>query len=190
MKKSTKYIIAGLAILILVIHFSLTALYAFRSHYNIPILKSVVVKYGFPFFHQGYQLFVNMPEYDTYIEVSYRENGHWTSFQQIRNRYEYDLDSKIRQFEYLATTKLNFQINNNDYWKDGVRKTDGIENSNDYNRVIYFCTRLERAKRKQTHSETYIDSIQIRMAIHSHPFNREQKFELVEFTKQFVEIHK
>jgi hypothetical protein len=110
MKKSTKYIIAGTAFFLLALHFSLSALYAFRRHYDIPMVESVANKYGFPFFHQGYSLFVPMAEFDDFIEVRYREGGKWTEFQEIGNRYEYTVDSKLRQFEEFTSANLNNQI--------------------------------------------------------------------------------
>ena len=83
MKKSTKYILAGTAFCLFGLHFSLTALYAFRRHYDIPAVEAVVNRYGFPFFHQGYSLFVPMPEFDDFLEVRYREGGNCTAFQEV-----------------------------------------------------------------------------------------------------------
>ena len=190
MKKSTKYILAGTAICLLGLHFSLSALYAFRRHYEIPVVKSVANKYGFPFFHQGYSLFVPIAEYDDFIEVRYHEGGKWTEFQEIGNLYEYTVDSKLRQFEEFTSANLNNQIVNNLYWKDGVRQLERIEQSTDYGRAVYFCQRLERAKRKLTHSHTYIDSMQVRLVYHFHPLNGEQKSDVFEFSKVLVEIDK
>lgn len=190
MKKSTKYILVATAFCLLGLHFSLTALYAFRRHYDIPALESVVNRYGFPFFHQGYSLFVPMPEFDDFIEVRYREGGNWTAFQEIGNRYEYAVDSKLRQFEEYATANLNNQIANNLYWKDDVRQLERIEKSTDYGRAVYFCQRLERAKRKFTHTHTYIDSMQVRLVYHFHPLHGEQKEDVFEFSKVLVEIDK
>lgn len=190
MKKSTKYILVGTAFFLFGLHFSLCALYAFRRHYDFPLVESVAIKYGFPFFHQGYSLFVNMAEFDDFIEVRYHEGGKWTSFQEIGKLYEYGVDSKLRQFEEYTTANLNNQIVNNLYWKDGVRQLERIEQSTDYGRAVYFCQRLERAKRKLTHSHTYIDSIQVRMVFHFHPLNGEQKEDVFEFSKLLVEIDK
>ena len=190
MKKSTKYILVGTAFFLLGLHFSLSALYAFRRHYDIPFVESVANRYGFPFFHQGYSLFVPMSDFDDFLEVRYREGGNWTAFQEMGNRYEYDVDSKLRQFEEFSTANLNNQIINNLYWKDGVRQLERIEQSTDYGRAIYFCQRLERYKRKLTHSHTYIDSLQIRLVFHFHPLNGEQKKDVFEFSKELVEIDK
>jgi hypothetical protein len=190
MKKSTKYILVGTAFFLLGLHFSLSALYAFRRHYDIPMVESVANKYGFPFFHQGYSLFVPMAEFDDFIEVRYREGGKWTEFQEIGSRYEYAVDSKLRQFEEFTSANLNNQILNNLYWKDGVRQLERIEQSTDYGRAVYFCQRLERAKRKLTHSHTYIDSMQVRLVYHFHPLHGEQKEDVFEFSKVLVEIDK
>ena len=190
MKKSTKYILTGTAFFLLCMHFSLSALYAFRKNYNNPVAESIANKYGFPFFHQGYSLFVPMAEFDDFIEVRYREGGKWTDFNEIGTRYEYDVDSKLRQFEEYTTATLNNQIANNLYWKDGVRQLERIEQSTDYGRAVYFCQRLERAKRKLTHSHTYIDSMQVRLVYHFHPLNGEQKNDVFEFSNVLVEIDK
>ena len=115
MKKSTKYILVGTAFFLLVLHFSLSALYTFRRHYEIPLVEAVANKYGFPFFHQGYSLFVPMPEFDDFLEVRFREGGQWTSFEEVGQRYEYSIDSKLRQFEEFSTANLNNQIVNNLY---------------------------------------------------------------------------
>lgn len=190
MKKSTKYIIVGTAFFLLALHFSLSALYAFRRHYDMPIVKSVANKYGFPFFHQGYSLFVPMSEFDDFIEVRYHEGGNWTTYQEIGARYDYDVDSKLRQFEEFSSANLNNQILNNLYWKDGVRMLERIEQSTDYGRVLYLCQRLERARRRNTQSHTYVDSLQVRMVFHFHPLNGEQKNDVFEFSKVLVEIDK
>ncbi len=190
MKKSTKYILVGIAFFLLSIHFSLSALYAFRRQYDIPVVQTIAIKYGFPFFHQGYSLFVPMSEFDDFIEVRFREGGHWTEFQEIGQRYEYAVDSKLRQFEEFTSANLNNQIVNNLYWKDGVRQLERIEQSTDYGRAVYLCQRLERAKRKLTHSHAYIDSMQVRLVYHFHPLNGEQKNDVFEFSKVLVEIDK
>ena len=190
MKKSTKYILAGSAFFLLTLHFSLSALYAFRLQYNSPLIEAVANKYGFPFFHQGYSLFVPMAEFDDFIEVRYREGGKWTEFGEIGDRYEYTVDSKLRQFEEYTTASLNIQIANNLYWKDGVRQLERIEKSSDYGRAVYFCQRLERARRKLTHSHTYIDSMQVRLVYHFHSLNGEKKNDVFEFSKILVEIDK
>jgi hypothetical protein len=190
MKKSTKYIFTGAAFFLLCIHFSMSALYAFRKNYDNPQIEVLAIKYGFPFFHQGYSLFVPMPDFDDFIEVRYREGGSWTDFQEIGNRYEYAIDSKLRQFEEFTSANLNNQIVNNLYWKDGVRQLERIEQSTDYGRAVYLCQRLERAKRKLTHSHTYIDSMQVRLVYHFHPLNGEQKKDVFEFSKELVEIDK
>ncbi len=190
MKKSTKYILVGTAFFLLCMHFSLSALYAFRRHYEIPLVESIANRYGFPFFHQGYSLFVPMSEFDDFLEVRYREGGQWTSFEEVGQRYGYAIDSKLRQFEEFSTANLNNQIVNNLYWKAGVRQLERIEQSTDYGRAVYFCQRLERAKRKITHSHTYIDSMQVRMVFHFHPLHGEQKEDVFEFSKVLVEIDK
>lgn len=190
MKKSTKYILVILALFLLVIHFSLSALYAFRRHYEIPLFESIANRYGYPFFHQGYNLFVPMSDFDDFIEVRFRENGLWTEFQEIGSRYDYAIDSKLRQFEEFSTANLNNQIINNLYWKEGVRQLERIEKSTDYGRVVYFCQRLERAKRKFSHTHSYVDSMQVRMVFHFHPLNGEKKNDNFEFSKTLVEIDK
>ena len=62
---------------------------------------------------------------------------------------------------------------------------DGGPNDDGLGRV-----RLERSKRKLTHSHTYIDSLQIRLVFHFHPLNGEQKNDVFEFSKELVEIDK
>jgi hypothetical protein len=190
MKKSTKYILVGTALFLLSVHYSLSALYAFRNVYNYPSVEAVAIKYAYPLFHQGYSLFVPMPDFDDFIEVRYHEGGQWTSFQEIGKLYEYDVDSKLRQFEEFSTANLNNQIVYNLYWKDGVRQLERIEKSTDYGRVVYLCQRLERAKRKLTHSHTYIDSMQVRVVYHFHPLNGEQMEDVLQFSKLLVEIDK
>ena len=125
-QKKTR-IIAVLGISFLVIHFALTSIYSMDFLVLPRSVRQVSQIYTVPFFHQNWSMFApEVPEYDLQLQYRFPTNGVWSEWNETTESCGFEYRDRAEYLEQSICSGLAYQVAQNIYFENGVRKLDRI----------------------------------------------------------------
>jgi Family of unknown function (DUF5819) len=152
-------IFTALALIAMVVHFSIVLCYSFRD--NLPVrITAKADRYCIPLFHQNWKLFApDLPQYNLELEYRAARFGNWSDWNDASAHFNFQTTSRIETIEQGFNTSLGWQVMNNLYQKEGRTQFDRIVQSNAYASALYFVLKMEEIYHKQEKP----DSVQLRL---------------------------
>jgi hypothetical protein len=142
----------------LVIHITLTTIYATDFLILPQSVRAVSHHYTVPFFHQSWTMFApEVPEYDMEMRYRYYTSKSWTTWQDVSEANGFHKRHRMEYVEQNILSGLSRQIADNFYYKNEKPVFEDVMKSFDYNKAIYYVISLHQGQS----AEVLGDSVQI-----------------------------
>jgi hypothetical protein len=181
-------IIAVVGISFLVIHFALTSIYSMDFLVLPRSVRQVSQIYTVPFFHQNWSMFApEVPEYDLQLQYRFPTNGTWSAWNETTESCGFEYRDRAEYLEQSICSGLAYQVAQNIYFENGIRKLDRIEDAFDYGKALNYAMKMH----EHFYSKEIEDSLQIRLqfVFTPKPGSTEEKTDYLEFSTFIIPAH-